>query len=122
MRRIARGHTAEDFLRAYRLLLTAGLPDAAARELDDFVGSSPEDRVAVTAGRAPRLTTAISRSRGLETKARSTESVERAWFKTAVLLGYSPVKADGGPAGEARHRRGAYHESVVTRMPLPRAA
>jgi hypothetical protein len=41
----------------------------------------------------------------LETKARSTESVERAWFKTAVLLGPSPVKADAGKAVDARSGR-----------------
>jgi predicted Zn-dependent protease len=42
-------------LRAYRLLLSAGLPDMAARQLDDFVANVPEDRVAATAGRAQIL-------------------------------------------------------------------
>ncbi len=42
-------------LRAYRLLLQQGQPGLAARTLDDFVGGVPEERIAVTAGRAQIL-------------------------------------------------------------------
>ena len=42
-------------LRAYRLLLGQGLRDEAARQLDEFIASVPEDRVAATAGRAQIL-------------------------------------------------------------------
>lgn len=42
-------------LRAYRLLLGQGLAEFAARELDEFIANSPENRVAATAGRAQIL-------------------------------------------------------------------
>ena len=42
-------------LRAYRLLLMDGKAAIAAHELDDFVAAVPEERVAVTAGRAQIL-------------------------------------------------------------------
>ena len=42
-------------LRAYRLLLATGEPFGAAGQLDEFVATTAEDRVAVTAGRAQIL-------------------------------------------------------------------
>jgi predicted Zn-dependent protease len=42
-------------LRAYRLLLERGESSAAARQLDEFVAATPDDRVIVTAGRAQVL-------------------------------------------------------------------
>jgi tetratricopeptide (TPR) repeat protein len=42
-------------LRAYRLLLEQGEADAAARQLDEYVASTPDGRVIATAGRAQVL-------------------------------------------------------------------
>jgi tetratricopeptide (TPR) repeat protein len=42
-------------LRAYRLLLGAGQPFLAARQLDEFIATAVEGRIAVTAGRAQIL-------------------------------------------------------------------
>ena len=42
-------------LRAYRLLLAQGLPEIAARQLDEYIATVPENRVATTAGRAQIL-------------------------------------------------------------------
>jgi predicted Zn-dependent protease len=42
-------------LRAYRLLLERGDAAGAARQLDEFVAATPDDRVIVTAGRAQVL-------------------------------------------------------------------
>ena len=42
-------------LRAYRLLLGQGLPEFAAHQLDEFIATVPENRVAATAGRAQIL-------------------------------------------------------------------
>ncbi len=42
-------------LRAYRLLLGQGLGEIAARQLDEFIATAPENRVATTAGRAQIL-------------------------------------------------------------------
>jgi tetratricopeptide (TPR) repeat protein len=48
-------HAVAAQLRAYRLLLEAGEPAAAARGLDEFVAGAPESAVAATAGRAQIL-------------------------------------------------------------------
>jgi tetratricopeptide (TPR) repeat protein len=61
-------------LRAYRLLLARGDSAAAARQLDEFVSTVPEDRIAVTAGRAQVLAEVGRSGEALALLARARES------------------------------------------------
>ena len=76
-------------LRAYRLELERGGAQAAARQLDEFVAASPEQRVAATAGRAQLLADFGRQREALALLARATvaypDREELRYARAAVL-------------------------------------